>query len=41
MDPIDREWRDLDLKQMIDDYEAQDLAEAWGIIDAADEAADK
>lgn len=38
MDSIDREWRDLDLKQMIDDYEAQDLADAWDIIDAAEES---
>lgn len=38
MDSIDREWRDLDLRQMIDDYEAQDLADAWDIIDAAEES---
>lgn len=27
MDQIDREWEELDLKQMIDDYEAADQAE--------------
>ncbi|MFE3789956.1 hypothetical protein [Streptomyces goshikiensis] len=27
MDSIDREWRDLDLAQMIDDYEEADQAE--------------
>jgi len=27
MDAIDREWKELDLKQMIDDYEEMDQAE--------------
>lgn len=27
MDPIDREWEELDFEQMITDYEAADQAE--------------
>lgn len=33
MDDIDREWREIDLADMIDGYEEMDLAEAWDIID--------
>ena len=36
MDDIDREWEEVDLRQLVDDYEAADQAEFAALDDLDD-----